>query len=290
LVEFVGSSVTHNCVISVGIIRMVRRFVLIQRNCERERYNGEGEYPLTIACQRHAGDIAVMLANSGADISAVPGELEAAELIDETVRERKADEMREERLADFGKRRRGEFEFHQRLEEETGKRRARDSFLRHYEEGFSSSSAMASRDRLIRQEREAEQRESERRTDGERTRNAERDRFEDMRKEEINREHYKNGRPCEFPRLDENPQEEDERRFLLFDKQVGVIAFGDIPWPQIDRWAMSTSANDKKQLLLRWHPDKFLPRVDGRVLQTDVERVRNTCNEVCGRITSLVQG
>eukprot|EP00397_Hematodinium_sp_SG-2012_P039920 GEMP01043663.1.p1 GENE.GEMP01043663.1~~GEMP01043663.1.p1 ORF type:complete len:325 (-),score=114.35 GEMP01043663.1:715-1689(-) len=250
--------------------------------------NDDGDSALGIACRRHYGEVATQLAQAGADVGAVPEELEAAELIDETMRERRAEEKKDERVTESRKRLREEYEFNQRLQEEATD--SRDVFLRNYTER-SYVSAQTTRDRAIRQERHTQERiELEKMiTEEERRRQAEHERFEQMQREEAKREEYhKRRRPCDFPRPAENRQEEDERRWKLFDSQVGVITFGDIPWPQVDKWETKLSAKDKKRLLLRWHPDKFLPKVDGRVLQTDIQTVRQTCNEVCGKITSLV--
>ncbi|CAD7939116.1 unnamed protein product [Amoebophrya sp. A120] len=99
---------------------------------------------------------------------------------------------------------------------------------------------------------------------------------------------------------------EDERRWSSFVQGQGIaeknrITYSDIPWPRglqdfenkskramdLD-WLSLTSKQERKVLLLRWHPDKFLARVKPFVRDPrEFDRVTDKCKQVMQTLNDL---
>lgn len=70
-----------------------------------------------------------------------------------------------------------------------------------------------------------------------------------------------------------------------------VLRFEDIPWLNTDILTLKTlrvKKDIRKQLLLRWHPDRFLnSKIWSQIHDDDKEKVKLHLNELCEAITLM---
>ncbi len=78
----------------------------------------------------------------------------------------------------------------------------------------------------------------------------------------------------------------------------GPVLYADVPWlPESEDGArtlvlfgVESAVERKKRLrleLMRWHPDKFVARFGGRVIEKDKKRVEEGVNRVSQMLNSL---
>jgi hypothetical protein len=89
-----------------------------------------------------------------------------------------------------------------------------------------------------------------------------------------------------------------EAKWQVFATAQGPIRYGGVPWLVEDKedarsiilYGTSGEGEKRKRLrleLMRWHPDKFVARFGGRVVEGERERVLQRVKEVSQMLNSL---
>jgi hypothetical protein len=113
-------------------------------------------------------------------------------------------------------------------------------------------------------------------------------------------------REFERARAPRAPREDDDDFFRLIETNEAqwktlesatatVLRYDDIPWIRSDAFMHAVSSLDKtlhkdirKQLLLRWHPDRFNRYFGKRIHPDDIERINEGITATCQAILSTL--